>query len=135
MRRIEASVTYYASHPEEIGRRLYVPFHGEGIISQFDGYEQLEEFDWEGYRQRYHDIQRLDRVLEAVLSGFDLGSAEERPLFYSCRCSRERLHRHLAAVPPEQLAEYQLTDGTIEGECVFCGHKYHFLPEDLAPPS
>lgn len=77
----------------------------------------------------------MDRVLEAVLSGFDLELAEERPLFYSCRCSRERLHRHLAAVPPEQLAEYQLTDGTIEGECVFCGHKYHFLPEDLQPPS
>lgn len=76
----------------------------------------------------------MDRVLEAALSGFDLEPAEERPLFYSCRCSRERLHRHLAAVPPEQLAEYQLTDGTIEGECVFCGHKYHFLPEDLAPP-
>ncbi|MFP3914525.1 MAG: glycosyl hydrolase family 65 protein, partial [Actinomycetota bacterium] len=25
----------------------------------------LEEFDWDGYRQRYGDIQRLDRILEA----------------------------------------------------------------------
>jgi alpha,alpha-trehalase len=33
-----------------------------GIV---EGYEQLEELDWEGYRQKYGDIQRLDRILEA----------------------------------------------------------------------
>ena len=50
---------------DEIGRKLFVPFHGEGIISQFEGYDDLEEFDWEGYRARYGDIHRLDRILEA----------------------------------------------------------------------
>ena len=50
---------------ESITRKMRVPFHDQGIISQFDGYERLEEFDWEGYRERYPDIQRLDRVLEA----------------------------------------------------------------------
>ena len=30
--------------------RLRVPFHGDGIISQFEGYGDLEEFDWDGYR-------------------------------------------------------------------------------------
>jgi trehalose/maltose hydrolase-like predicted phosphorylase len=34
-------------------------------ISQFEGYEHLKEFDWKGYRQKYGDIQRLDRILEA----------------------------------------------------------------------
>ena len=48
-----------------IAAKLYVPFHGDGIISQFEGYEELEELDWEGYREKYHDIQRLDRILEA----------------------------------------------------------------------
>jgi alpha,alpha-trehalase len=50
---------------EEISRSLYVPFHDDGIISQFEGYGDLEEFDWEGYRRKYGDIQRLDRILEA----------------------------------------------------------------------
>jgi hypothetical protein len=27
--------------------------------------DRLKEFDWEGYRRKYDDIQRLDRVLEA----------------------------------------------------------------------
>jgi alpha,alpha-trehalase len=49
---------------EEISDRMFVPFHGQ-IISQFEGYEDLEELDWEGYRQRYGNIQRLDRILEA----------------------------------------------------------------------
>ncbi len=50
---------------EDIASKMFIPFHGKGIISQFEGYEQLEEFDWEGYREKYDDIQRLDRILEA----------------------------------------------------------------------
>jgi trehalose/maltose hydrolase-like predicted phosphorylase len=36
---------------DEISRKMFIPFHGDGIISQFEGYEELEEFDWEGYRE------------------------------------------------------------------------------------
>ncbi len=50
---------------EELCRKLVVPFHGDRIISQFEGYENLAEFDWAGYTERYGDIQRLDRILEA----------------------------------------------------------------------
>ena len=48
----------------EISTKLFVPFH-DGIPSQFEDYERLEEFDWEGYRRKYGDIRRLDRLLEA----------------------------------------------------------------------
>lgn len=50
---------------DEVSRGLKLPFHDDGIISQFDGYEQLEEFDWEGYAAKYGDIHRLDRILQA----------------------------------------------------------------------
>ena len=49
---------------EEISRTMFVPFH-DGVMSQFEGYERLEEFDWAGYREKYGDIHRLDRILEA----------------------------------------------------------------------
>jgi alpha,alpha-trehalase len=52
-------------HWEEISRKLRVPFHGDGIIGQFDKYDELSEFDWEGYKEKYGEIQRLDRILEA----------------------------------------------------------------------
>jgi trehalose/maltose hydrolase-like predicted phosphorylase len=80
----------------DISRKVYVPFH-DGIISQFEGYERLEELDWEDYRKRYGNIQRLELILEAendsanrykvskqadVLMLFYLFSAEElRGLF------------------------------------------------------
>jgi trehalose/maltose hydrolase-like predicted phosphorylase len=50
---------------EEMSRRMFVPFHGDGIISQFEGYEDLKELDWEAYRREYGNIQRLDRILRA----------------------------------------------------------------------
>ncbi|MFW6140224.1 MAG: glycoside hydrolase family 65 protein [Acidobacteriota bacterium] len=50
---------------DKIRHRMKVAFHDQGIISQFEGYENLEEFDWEGYKKKYGDIQRLDRILEA----------------------------------------------------------------------
>ena len=50
---------------DEISRRMYVPFHDDGIISQFEGYEKLAELDWENYRMRYGNIGRLELILEA----------------------------------------------------------------------
>jgi trehalose 6-phosphate phosphatase len=49
---------------EQISRKMRVCFH-DGVISQFEGYEDLEELDWERYREIYGDIDRLDRILEA----------------------------------------------------------------------
>ena len=82
---------------QDIVRKMRVVFHGDHIISQFEGYDQLLEFDWEAYRGKYGNIQRLDRILEAegdspnrykvskqadVLMLFYLFSAEEiRELF------------------------------------------------------
>ena len=50
---------------DRISRGLTVPRHEDGIISQFEGYETLEELDWESYRERFDNIERLDRILEA----------------------------------------------------------------------
>jgi len=49
----------------DMTRKMKVVFHADGVLTQFEGYEQLLEFDWEGYRAKYGNIQRLDRVLEA----------------------------------------------------------------------
>ncbi|MDQ2826644.1 MAG: family 65 glycosyl hydrolase, partial [Actinomycetota bacterium] len=49
---------------DRVSRRLQVPFH-DGMISQFAGYENLIELDWDHYRRRYGNIGRLDLILEA----------------------------------------------------------------------
>ncbi len=50
---------------KSISRKMRIVFHDEGIISQFEGYNELQEFDWQGYQKKYGNIQRLDRILEA----------------------------------------------------------------------
>jgi alpha,alpha-trehalase len=50
---------------EDITRKMRLIIHSDGIISQFEGYEDLKEFDWEKYEKKYGNIQRLDRILEA----------------------------------------------------------------------
>jgi trehalose/maltose hydrolase-like predicted phosphorylase len=45
--------------------KMFVPFHGDGIISQFEGYEDLSELDWDAYRAKYPNIHRLDRILRS----------------------------------------------------------------------
>ena len=51
-------------HWDDVSRRMRVVFHADGVISQFEGYENLAELDWAAYRARYNDISRLDRILE-----------------------------------------------------------------------
>ncbi|HSF26114.1 MAG TPA: glycosyl hydrolase family 65 protein [Actinomycetes bacterium] len=52
-------------HWDHVSRKLRLCWHGEGILSQFEGYERLEELAWADYVERYGDIARLDRILEA----------------------------------------------------------------------
>jgi beta-phosphoglucomutase family hydrolase len=49
---------------EQVSRRMRVPFH-DGVISQFDGYGQLAEFDFDAYRARYGDLVGIDAILRA----------------------------------------------------------------------
>lgn len=50
---------------QDISKRMFVPFQPSGLISQFEGWDSLEELDWDRLREKHGDIQRLDRILEA----------------------------------------------------------------------
>ena len=52
-------------HWKHVSLRMFVPFLKGGLIGQFDGYEDLLELDWERYRNKYRNIERLDLILEA----------------------------------------------------------------------
>jgi alpha,alpha-trehalase len=92
---------------DHVSRRMFVPFH-DGMISQFEGYEELAELDWEAYRP-YGNIQRLDRILEA--EGDDVNrykaskQADALMLLYLLSADelREILDRLGYHVPSEQI--------------------------------
>ncbi len=50
---------------EDIRHKLNLIIDEEGIIAQFDGYFELDELDWDYYRNKYGNIYRMDRLLKA----------------------------------------------------------------------
>jgi trehalose/maltose hydrolase-like predicted phosphorylase len=50
---------------QDMTSKMRVVFNSDGVLAQFEGYDELQEFDWQGYRSQYGNIRRLDRVLEA----------------------------------------------------------------------
>jgi len=94
----------------DISQKMTVVFHADGVLSQFESYEQLLEFDWEGYRAKYGNIQRLDRVLEAEGDSTNRYKVSKQPdvLMLLYLLSREELCDLLANmgynVSEEQLA-------------------------------
>lgn len=48
-----------------ISTKLNLIINKEGIISQYDGYFDLKELDWDYYKSEYEDIHRMDRILKA----------------------------------------------------------------------
>jgi len=73
-------------HWDDVSRKMRIVFHGDGIISQFEGFEKLKPFEWDRYRARYTDIHRLDRILEAEGDSIDRYQAAKQAdvlmLFY-----------------------------------------------------
>lgn len=50
---------------DEIHKNLNLIISDDGIISQYDGYFDLKELDWDYYREKYGNIYRMDRLLKA----------------------------------------------------------------------
>jgi trehalose/maltose hydrolase-like predicted phosphorylase len=65
LKRLLAIGAEETAHWNGVSRKLAIPFLEDGIIAQFDGYERLQDLDWDAYRAKYGDIHRLDRILEA----------------------------------------------------------------------
>jgi alpha,alpha-trehalase len=70
-RAIELCERLHLRHPEierieEISRKMRVLFYGDGLIEQFEGYDSLEELDWEHYRRTLDgDLKKIVGTLES----------------------------------------------------------------------
>lgn len=48
----------------ECSRSIYIPLRHSGVIDQFDGFKLLKNLDFDYYKMKYGNIQRIDRILE-----------------------------------------------------------------------
>ena len=57
---------------KKIVGNMNIVMQNKNIISQFSGYEELKELDWDYYKNKYNNINRMDRILKAEGSSPDL---------------------------------------------------------------
>jgi beta-phosphoglucomutase family hydrolase len=48
-----------------ISEKMSISISDDGVLEQYEGYFNLEELDWDGYRGKYEKIGRMDRILKA----------------------------------------------------------------------
>ena len=95
---------------QSISTNMFIPFHEDGkIISQFEGFEDLQDLDWDKYHKEYGEVLRLDRIMESenddvtrykavkqadVLMLFYLLSFEELERVFMVQDVEEQRHIH-----------------------------------------
>ena len=50
---------------QDISKRIHISLSDAGVLEQYDGYFALKELDWDGYKKKYGNISRMDRILKA----------------------------------------------------------------------
>jgi beta-phosphoglucomutase family hydrolase len=78
----------------DICHKMNVVITADGIISQFDGYMDLKELNWDHYRKKYGNIHRMDRILK---------SEKKSPNEYKLAKQADTLMTYYV-LPPEEVA-------------------------------
>lgn len=55
----------YLEKMAQIKHQLELEINADGIIAQFEGYFDLKDLDWEFYKEKYGNVYRMDRILNA----------------------------------------------------------------------
>lgn len=94
---------------DSISRKMRVDFLGNGLISQFEGYDTLQEFPWANYLKTHGNFRNLDDVMAAEgdsLSRYKIAKqADVLMLFYlfSAETLRELFERLGYSLLPEDI--------------------------------
>lgn len=109
-------------------RAFFIECMPDGNESRFNGFAQqiaAPEF-----------TEILDSASSALSLCEELGFEnivhdDPRPLFFGCRCSRDRARETLQTVPPDELRTMAAAGKDTDIYCHMCGKNYTFKPEDL----
>ena len=82
---------------------------------------------------RAEELQALsDRdILRRLFAEDDVRLFESAPVFFRCRCSRERVIGMLRSLGAEEIRSVLAERGEVEVRCDFCNRAYRFDPVDV----
>jgi len=70
-------------------------------------------------------------ILRYIFGDLPLEVLEERPVFFKCHCSRDRMLQALKVLGREEIESIVEEQDGLELRCDFCGTKYRFRPDEL----
>lgn len=73
----------------------------------------------------------LEKIIRAVLDGFDVEFFEEIPVGYRCNCSHAKVTRALISLGEKELRELATADKPAEVTCQFCDKVYQFTKDEI----
>lgn len=71
------------------------------------------------------------QILQRVFAEDDVRMFESTPVFFRCRCSRERVIGMLRSLGADELRSILVERGNVEVRCDFCNRAYQFDPVDV----
>jgi molecular chaperone Hsp33 len=71
------------------------------------------------------------QILQRVFAEDDVRMFESTPVFFRCRCSRERVISMLRSLGGEEIRSILAERGNVEVRCDFCNRAYQFDPVDV----
>jgi molecular chaperone Hsp33 len=71
------------------------------------------------------------QILQRVFAEDDVRLFESTPVFFRCRCSRERVIGMLRALGADEIRSILSERGNVEVRCDFCNRAYQFDPVDV----
>ncbi len=77
-----------------------------------------------------HD--KIEDLMEELLSEFELEFLEKQELSWKCNCSREKTLDMIKGLGKEEIEKMLLEDKGAEVICQFCNEKYHITEEELS---
>jgi molecular chaperone Hsp33 len=82
---------------------------------------------------RPEELQALSDqdILRRLFAEDDVRLFESAPVFFRCRCSRERVVGMLRALGAEEVRSVLAERGSVEVRCDFCNRAYQFDPVDV----
>jgi trehalose/maltose hydrolase-like predicted phosphorylase len=96
---------------KEIAQKLTVVMNEDEIISQYDGYFELDELDWDHYKKKYPNYHRMDRILKSEGDSPD--------------------HYKVAKQADALMAYYLITPEEVKGQLEYMGYKIKSDPMQL----
>lgn len=98
---------------KDIINKINLVISEDGIISQYAGYFDLKELDWNSYRKKYGNIYRMDRILKSEGKSADdykvAKQADTLMAFYNLEKSEvDKILKNLNYLLPENYVEENL---------------------------